>query len=120
MVDVVNTDYSEGMKFYQAIKSSGSKSDDDWQSFYTQFLNCAVKYAQERANWALLEAQQRAEADGGRTAIHNAFIAALNILTRYVKSMGNEAEWEPILGEDRKEIGDLACYVHCALSIESR
>lgn len=113
-------DYPEGMKFYQAIKSSGSKSDDDWERFCTQFLNCAVEYAQERANWALMDARQRVEAGGGRTVIHNGFIAALNILTRYVKSKGGEAEWEPLLGKDRKEIGDLACYVHCALGIESR
>ena len=113
-------DYQEGMRIFQALKISGNAGDENWQDLYLEMLNCAVKYAQTRANWYFMNTSQRSDKDSHRTIQHNAFIANLSILTRYVKSQGRNAEWEPILEQDRKEIGDLACYINCALSIQSR
>jgi len=41
-------------------------------------------------------------------------------LVRYAKKQGYESSWESVLEQDRKEIGDLACYIHCELGIQSR
>ncbi len=33
---------------------------------------------------------------------------------------GEDVAWRTVLGEDRKNIGDFACYLHCILGLRSR
>ena len=63
---------------------------------------------------------ERSENDMNRSIQHDAFITNLKVITRYLKAQGRSAEWEPLLEQDRKEIGDLACYIHCELGIQNR
>jgi hypothetical protein len=67
-----------------------------------------------------MKAQDRQDADAGRTAAHNAFIDALNILSRAMKKEGKDNEWRRLLGDDRKEIGDFACFLVAHLGILAR
>jgi len=80
----------------------------------------AVEYAQIRVLWQLSSREQRDAMDQRRTIAHNAFIDACNILSRNMVAAGGDNSWRAELGDDRKTIGDFACYVHCFLGIEGR
>lgn len=80
----------------------------------------AVLYAHQRAMWALASKEERREMDASRTAAHNAFIDACNILSRAMTRSGEDASWRTALGDDRKVIGDFACHLHCLLAISAR
>ena len=80
----------------------------------------AIYYANVRANWYLMSKEERAEADSSRTIAHNAFLDCVKILERNMKNNGENTDWRMLLGEDRKEIGDFACYLHLILGIMMR
>jgi len=83
-------------------------------------LESAVQYARMRTDWHFMSTEQHLDKGSYRSMLHDGFIRDLNILTRYVKSQGRDAEWEYVLDLDRREIGDPACYIHCALGVQNR
>lgn len=105
--------YELTVQIYTSLKSG----DPD---LLTDVLHAAIRYSRIRAEWFLMHSQERQEADASRTAAHNAFIDALNILSRSMKKSGQDNEWRRSLGDDRKEIGDFACYLTAHLGILAR
>lgn len=83
-------------------------------------LTQVVRYAQIRTDWQLADHDQRREIDSSRTAAHDALIDACNILSRGMSERGKSIEWRAQLGQDWREIGDFACYVHCILGLSAR
>lgn len=80
----------------------------------------ALDYAHIRATWALLSTGERLEKDRGRTLAHNAFIDACNILSRNMAKAGEDNAWRALLTDERKTIGDFACWLHALVAIEMR
>lgn len=105
--------YNSTVQVYEAIKAG----DTD---LLTDVLRAAIRYSQIRAEWILLTIEERHEVDARRTAAHNAFIDALNILSRAMKKAGQDNEWRRLLGDDRKEIGDFACFLVAHLGVLAR
>jgi hypothetical protein len=85
-----------------------------------ELLLKALEYARIRAQQMVSSLEQRKEIDQRRTIAHNAFIDACNIMSRSMGMNDEENSWRAELGDDRKLIGDFACYVHCFLGIEAR
>jgi len=80
----------------------------------------ALDYAHIRATWALLSPEERLEKDRGRTLAHNALIDACNILSRNMAKAGEDNGWRALLTDERKTIGDFACWLHALVAIEMR
>lgn len=80
----------------------------------------ATAYAQARAEWFLASRSERNERDAHRSRLHDAFIDSCNALSRRFAAEGKDIGWRRSLGDDRKRIGDLACYLHCVLGLEAR
>jgi hypothetical protein len=76
----------------------------------------AIRYARIRADWFLDIAEDKSQ----RKKAHDALIDSCNILSRSMRSAGEDNSWRSILGDDRKEIGDFACFVHCILGLRAR
>ena len=89
-------------------------------SLQEDIFKYAVRYARIRTDWCLLSLDERKGLDSTRTKAHNAFIDSCNILSRNMKKVGEDNNWRATLGEDRKTIGDFACYIHCILGLEAR
>ena len=85
-----------------------------------EFERAAISYASQRVQWQLAGAERRMESDPARTAAHNAFIDACNILSRNMLKSDEVNEWRNQLGTDRKDIGDFACYVVLFLGLDAR
>lgn len=100
--------------------------DPDGMELYDELMDTATRYAKIRAEWLLLEREEKMKRDSGRTACHDSVIVKFNILARYLKMQGKESLWRDELGyeEDdrinRKTIGDFACYLVFVNSINAR
>jgi hypothetical protein len=80
----------------------------------------AVAYARIRSEWFFHDTEQRKEQDRVRTLAHNAFIDACNILSRNMAKVGEDNKWREMLTNDRKTIGDFACWLHALIGISMR
>ena len=105
--------YELAIRIYEAMKTGKADLLED-------VLRAAIRYSQIRAEWMLMTVEERREVDARRTAAHNAFIDALNILSRAMKKAGQDNEWRRLLGDDRKEIGDFACFLVAHLGVLAR
>lgn len=83
-------------------------------------VELAVRYARIRVDYQLASPESQGELEGARTACHNALISACDILARNMAQHGEDATWRERLGDDRKRIGDFACYLHALLGIAAR
>lgn len=80
----------------------------------------AVNFAHCRSQWPLLGFEERRDLDPTRTAAHNAFVDACNILSRNMAYAEEGNGWRVTLGEDRGTIGDFACFVSLFLGLRGR
>jgi len=60
------------------------------------------------------------ELEEERTIAHNAFISSYDILARNMTKQGEVTFWMKLIGPDRKEIGDFACWLHLIMGLKAR
>lgn len=85
-----------------------------------ELLEAAINYARIRADWHFMDIDERKDNDEIRTRAHDAFIDCCNILSREMIKAGEDADWRLYLGNDRREIGDFACFLHCIVGLNGR
>ena len=105
--------YDTTVQVFEALKSG----DEDLR---LQLFNTALQYSNMRVKWLFMTSTERLEVDRQRTAAHNAFIDAVNILSRSMGQAGQDNSWRQVLGENRKDIGDFACFLVAHLGILAR
>lgn len=88
--------------------------------FRDELVRLAVRYARLRVDWQLAPPTSRREMDRERTLAHNVLIDACNILSRQMAAAGENNGWRELLGDDRREIGDFACFLHVLLGVAAR
>src|SRR5688500_474115 len=108
------------MNYDQAIAIYSGFRDTQLTELKSDLIEAAVRYARVRVDWLLTDAETRRSMEAGRTSSHNAFIIACDILSRNMEKKGESGAWRVQLGQDRKEIGDFACFMHCLLGISAR
>ena len=117
--------FEEMQELHRSILDNIS-GDEDAQELYAELVGKANTYASIRAGWPLLSREEKQDTDRRRTACHNSLITHFNMLARYLKKTGRDAEWRDRLGyeEDdlcnRKRIGDFACYLAFVNGINAR
>lgn len=116
MTDILT--YEEAKEIYATIKKNLDPTDADIYSLYTDMIAYAVKYAHIRAGWNALTRTQKSDQDSSRTSAHDAFIVSVNIVARSQGDIG--AAWRQRLSDDRKRVGDFACYIALFEGIEAR
>lgn len=95
----------------------------------------AIRYAQMRTKRLLaaldkdeLTQEENNNIEDERTRLHNLFIQSCSVLCRNMYQNGEDntlllelvKDGKNLSSEERKIIGDLACYIHCMLAIQSR
>lgn len=83
-------------------------------------VESAGRYARLRALWYIADTQGRTALDAERTRAHDVFIDSCNILSRNMMKQGEDNSWRRILGDNRGEIGDFACFLLCILGLRAR
>ena len=107
-------DYDASVEIWRRIRET-TLSD-----LREDLVNLAVRYARMRADYGLAGAERRGDLEIDRTACHNALIASCDILARNMAKHGEDAGWREQLGDDRKIVGDFACYLHAILGVLAR
>jgi len=100
--------------FFEKINSTMLKSRKE------DLFDIAISYARIRTDWNFKSSEEKMADEELRTRTHNTLIDACNILSREMIKVNEDASWRLGLGNDRKEIGDFACYVHLFLGLFSR
>lgn len=85
-----------------------------------ELFSLAIDYAEMRSRWPLLSFEERRERDKTRSLAHQAFMNACNILSRNMAHAGEDNAWREQLGDDRRIIGDFACYTSWLLGMRGR
>ncbi len=107
-------DYPRALRFYAAVAESRH------QDLRTDLVRAAVRYANLRGEWSLLDAAGRRALDEERTRAHDAFITCCNVLSRAMRTSAEDVQWRDELGTDRKVVGDFACFVTLFASLSAR
>lgn len=107
-------DYPKARILYDTIKRTSLIEPRD------ELFRYAVDYANERAGWRLAAPEERLERDEHRSRVHTCLIDSCNILSRAQYRAGEDNAWRAELGSDRREIGDLACWIALFLALEAR
>lgn len=110
--------YQEALEIYTAMTENLNRNDADIVDLYNRLIEKAVRYAHIRAEWNTLTREEKLEKDDSRTAAHDSFIASVNIIARSEGEIG--LQWRERLGNDRKRVGDFACYIVLFRSLEAR
>lgn len=111
-------DWLKARRLFEALTAAADGAPhleglmDEWR---TQL----VRYAQLRTRWAMSDQEEKRHMDRHRRLIHNAFIDSTNALSRTMKKERRDIGWRAELGQDRRVIGDFACYVHCILGLRA-
>ena len=105
--------YHDSVQVYEALKSGD-------EHLRLQLLRTAIRYTNMRVEWLFMTSAERLEVDRQRTAAHDAVIDAVNILSRSMRQAGQDNSWREVLGDNRKDIGDFACYLVAHLGILAR
>ena len=98
----------DDMQRIHATMVSDIGTDADALELYNELLDMAVKYASIRMSWLSLPKQSKLDDSEKRTICHDSLLIKVRKLSRCV---GKEHEWNEMLREDRKRIGDFACYL---------
>lgn len=107
-------DYQEAESIFKIVKSFKINRLSDL------FLKSAIRYSQLRVEWYFANTDERTELDLDRTRAHEALISNCNTLARNMKESGEDDSWRKKLGDDRKMIGDFACFIHAIVGISAR
>lgn len=105
---------------YNSIVNSPLNTDTEYKDLWENVIEAAIKYSHYRANWYSWDIKKRKNEDEYRSSKHNALISRINILARFVKEKEGECNWRDVLGDDRKRIGDFACYITLVRSLNAR
>jgi hypothetical protein len=107
-------DYNLSLKIFNVIETSSL------QKLKHDLYESAVSYTNIRVEWLFADLEKKNTLDQQRTSSHNVFIDCCNILSRNMSKLGEDNSWRGELGNDRKTIGDFACYLVSILGIKAR
>ena len=111
---MIPLDYTTAYRAYQSILTS------HLGEVRKLLFKAAIRYATIRGEWHFLSREERDETDTERTAAHNHFIDCCNILSRQQVLYKEDTSWRTDITDDRKMIGDFACYLSCFIGIQNR
>ena len=111
----------DALRIYTEMTECISKcSAEDKMEFWNEFLMKAANYANIRNRWETMSPDEKREQDLSRTMAHDVFITTVNVISRLAGQEGIDNSWREELGQDRKRVGDFACFVTYITGISNR
>lgn len=105
---------------YNDLINSSNIHDPEFKNYWKEFIQLCVKYAEARGSWLTLSREEKQSFDETRTIIHNKVIYQLKLLKGLADAQGKDVSWFETFKDDRKLIGDFACYVAYVYAVNAR
>lgn len=112
--------FSEAEQIYSSLLNSSNQLDKEFQEEWTTFVLLCIEYVSTRGKWLTLSREEKLANDEARTVIHNKVIYQLKILKGLANEQCNDVTWFDKFNDDRKRIGDFACYVAYIYALNAR
>lgn len=115
--------FEKSLEIYNQLITGLDFKNEEIKLLWRKLIEAAISYSVIRSHWHLYNREERMEKDARRTASHNAFIASLNMFSRFQLKNGVKPFWRDKLGDEkdnRKKIGDFACFIAYIYGINSR
>lgn len=110
--------FEEAMKIYGEIVEEAPDGNQAFDEAWDNAIEKMTAYADLRAHWKITPKPQRN--NDQRTVKHDNVIASLDQLAECMKEQNLNADWREELGNQRKRIGDFACYVSLIYGLFAR
>lgn len=111
-------DFSEAMEIYEALLLEAQPEVEAYEKAWDRALMAMVDYGSLRSHWKITPKTERSNDE--RTVMHDSVIHSLDVLAEVSRSNGCKAMWREQLGNQRKRIGDFACYVSMIYGLFAR
>ncbi|MGF1451814.1 MAG: hypothetical protein ACFB21_07055 [Opitutales bacterium] len=108
------------LTFAEAVNIFGEIAANADRQVLGGLLQHAVRYARSRTDYRLAAPSEQQLMGADRTRLHNRLLDAVDELSADMHRRGASTEWRSRLGDDRKQIGDFACYLHAIIGINAR
>lgn len=116
-----NLKFEEALEIYEGMINGINKCKAlDKDEFVSELIKKAIKYTEIRVNWEIMSREEKIDKDSLRTGYHDSFITSINIISRLLDLEGIDISWRDKLGDDRKRIGDFACFMSYMIGITNR
>ena len=112
--------FSEAEQIYSNLLNSSNQLDKEFQEEWTTFVLLCVEYASARGKCLTLSREEKLANDEARTVTHNKVIYQLKLLKGLANEQGNDVSWFEKFNDDRKRIGDFACFVAYIYALNAR
>lgn len=106
--------------YFQDLITAVNQTDEDSLLYWNDFISASVDYSQARGEWLLLSREEKHVKDDMRTTKHNKVIYTLKIFIAYSKQKGYDFPWFESIKDNRKQLGDLACYISYIYAVNAR
>ena len=111
----------DALSIYTRMANAIAKCEHEAKTeLWDDFIVRSYKYTLERCKWEFMEYQERIDADPSRTRMHDTVIDSIEILASLAKKEGMDISWRDDLGNERKRLGDFACFVTYITGISNR
>ncbi|MDY2776597.1 MAG: hypothetical protein SOV02_08915 [Streptococcus infantarius] len=113
-------DFEVCSSYYQTLLDALQSHDEEGTEYWNEFISASVDYAKTRGEWLLLSREEKQAKDEARTVKHNKVIYTLKIFIAYSQQKGFAIDWFETIKDNRKQIGDLACYIAYVYAVNAR
>ncbi|HEO7221104.1 TPA: hypothetical protein VBE33_002019 [Streptococcus agalactiae] len=107
-------------QYFQDLVNSLDEVDEYSIIYWKDFITASLIYSQSRGEWLLLSREEKHAKDDTRTTKYNKFIYTLKIYIAYSKQKGYEFPWFESIKDNRKQLGNLACYIAYIYAVNAR
>lgn len=112
--------FSEAERIYYDLLNTPLIHQAEFQEEWAIFVKLCAEYAHARAIWFTMSIDEKHSFDASRTTMHNKVIHQLQLLKALTNEQGLDSSWYEYFKEDRKRIGDFACYVAYIYGVHAR
>lgn len=118
--EIGHLSFEDCQDIHKQLLQDADQSDQEFQDYWNQFIKACVDYTQSRGEWLTLTKEGRQEHDSYRTTKHEKVIFNLKIIKALIEEKSGNISWYDRFKEDRKRIGDFACYITYVYAINAR
>jgi len=116
--------FQDTEEIYNELRTAANTNNRQFQDLWKDVIQRAIDYVNFRAKYSIQTPNERSEDfDKTRTTKHNMFMYSLQDIVFFMDEQGWQTDWFKKIGtikDNRKRLGDFACYLVYIYSLNAR